>query len=134
MEIPPRTDTNALDRPHKSLDIPSTLVGHLSSVFTNPQTGFTPLESGLMPPNSLPFVATLGLNPIDATAISTGCAPVRPPPISAPSLSKQFGGSIDGQSLAPANLGPGQTRGSPNIHGHIYGSNPTIFSHAPTWV
>ncbi|KAL2506100.1 hypothetical protein Adt_21721 [Abeliophyllum distichum] len=126
MEQPPRTD-----RPPIPPDIPSTLVGHLPSAFPNLQTCLTPLESGLTPPNNLPFAAALTN---DAAAISAGCAPVGPPPISAPSSGEHFEGSIDGQSLASADSRPCQTCGSFNTHGPTLKSHPASSSHAATWV
>ncbi|KAL2526981.1 hypothetical protein Adt_12035 [Abeliophyllum distichum] len=134
MEFPPRTDPNAPDRPPKPPDVPSTTIGHLPSALPNPQTGLTPLESGLTPTKSLPFAAALGLNPSDAAAISTGYAPTGPPPVSSPSAGGQFDGSFEGQRLAPAILEPGPTRGLPHTHVSTHGSNPVSLSLAPNWV
>ncbi|KAL2486737.1 hypothetical protein Adt_31493 [Abeliophyllum distichum] len=86
------------------------MLGHGSPVNPNPHAGHTSHQTGPTPSQSIQLTATLGTAPSEATAFSTGRAPVRPPPVGAPSSGEQFDRSFY-HSLAPANLGPGQTCG-----------------------
>ncbi|KAL2471358.1 hypothetical protein Adt_39494 [Abeliophyllum distichum] len=119
--------------PPKPPDIPPNMTGQPPTSFPNPHTGLTPLESGLTPQHSLPCAATLGLNPSEAATFSTGCAPVRPPPVGSPSAGGQFEVSFDGQRLAPAILETGHTRGSLHTHVSTHGSYSVVPSHEPNW-
>ncbi|KAL2471462.1 Uncharacterized protein Adt_39598 [Abeliophyllum distichum] len=81
------------------------MLGHGSPVSPNPHAGHTSHQTGPTPSQSIQLTATLGTSPSEAAAFSTGRAPVRPPPVGAPSSGEQFDRSFD-HSLAPANLGP----------------------------
>ncbi|KAL2510702.1 hypothetical protein Adt_16302 [Abeliophyllum distichum] len=86
------------------------MLGHGSPVSPNPHAGHTSHQTGPTPSQSIQLTAILGTAPSETAAFSTGRAPIRPPPVGAPSSGEQFDRSFD-HSLAPANLGPGQTRG-----------------------
>ncbi|KAL2471816.1 Uncharacterized protein Adt_39952 [Abeliophyllum distichum] len=79
------------------------MLGHGSPVSPNPHAGHTSHQTGPTPSQSIQLTATLSTAPSEAAAFSTGRAPV-----GAPSSGEQFDRSFD-HSLAPANLGSGQT-------------------------
>ncbi|KAL2514286.1 hypothetical protein Fot_28257 [Forsythia ovata] len=89
-------------QPTKPPDLGSSLLGLTSPVFSNPQSGHTPPQTGLLPPNSLQLAATLGLNPSDAAALSFSDPITGHPPLDAPPLGDPIGGSVASQQLAPA--------------------------------
>ncbi|KAL2491844.1 hypothetical protein Adt_27472 [Abeliophyllum distichum] len=93
-----RKHPNEPDQPTTPPDLAPLLVGHISPATTNPNTGLTPLQSGL------PIAETLGVAPSVAAASSIGDQPTGLPPMDAPPLGDLIGGSILPQTLAPSVL------------------------------
>ncbi|KAL2534387.1 hypothetical protein Adt_07738 [Abeliophyllum distichum] len=107
MEPSSRTHPNVPSQPTKPPDFDPFVVGQPTPAFHQPNTGLTPIQSGLTPQISPQIAATLGKAPSEAAPPSTGYGLAGSPPTDAPPPGDQFGGSILDQNLALADSRPG---------------------------
>ncbi|KAL2485147.1 hypothetical protein Adt_29903 [Abeliophyllum distichum] len=110
-------------------DLAPLLVGHISPATTNPNTGLTPLQSGLTPHTSLPIAETLGVAPSVAAASSIGDQPTGLPPMDAPPLPQTLAPSVlhlvPSRRVLPATSGPFVLANSPPIADVPYSASLT---------